>query len=152
MGSEMCIRDRYNPAAITSGTMMSCWGDPTDVTTSISVEVGGDCDDSTDKAHRDRPEGPGDLVGLYLHGDMADCETCLDGLDNNCDGSIDCADPACAPCFVGQGLGCGGGSESPCAQGGCSAPYQNGKERMYRSLILIMIAFVVSIFRRRENT
>ena len=90
-------------------------------------------------------------MGLYLYGDMADCDTCLDGIDNNCDGAIDCADPACAPCFVGQGVGCGGGEESPCAQGGCASPDQSGKERMYRSLGLIMMAMLISIIRRRET-
>ena len=113
---------RYNPEAISGGTMMSCWGDPTDPTDNFNEEVGGDCADNDSDAHRDNPEGPGDLVGLYLYGDMADCDTCLDGIDNNCDGAIDCADPACAPCFVGQGVGCGGGEESPCSQGGCASP------------------------------
>ena len=101
---------RYNPEAIDGGTLMSCWGDPTDPTAKFSEEVGGDCADDDSSAHRDMPEGPGDLVGLYLYGEMADCDTCLDGIDNNCDGAIDCADPACAPCFVGQGVGCGGGA------------------------------------------
>ena len=142
---------RYNPEAIDGGTMMSCWGDPTDPTARFNEDVGGDCDDTDPNAHRDNPEGPGDLVGLYLYGDMADCDTCLDGIDNNCDGAIDCADPACAPCFVGQGVGCGGGEESPCAQGGCASPDQTGKESMYRSLGLIMMAMIISIIRRREK-
>ena len=142
---------RYNPESIDGGTMMSCWGDPTDATAKFNEEVGGDCSDTDPNAHRDNPEGPGDLVGLYLYGDMADCDTCLDGIDNNCDGAIDCADPACAPCFVGQGVGCGGGEESPCSQGGCASPDQSGKERMYRSLGLIMMAMIISIIRRREK-
>jgi hypothetical protein len=142
---------RYNPESIDGGTMMSCWGDPTDPTAKFNVEVGGDCADDDASAHRDNPEGPGDLVGLYLYGDMADCDTCLDGIDNNCDGAIDCEDPACAPCFVGQGVGCGGGKDSPCAQGGCASPDQSGKERMYRSLGLIMMAMIISIIRRRET-
>ena len=79
---------RFNPIAITGGTMMSCWGDPTDPTTPLSEQVGGDCNDEDGRTHRDNPEGPGDLVGLFLDGTMADCSTCLDGIDNNCDGSL----------------------------------------------------------------
>jgi hypothetical protein len=142
---------RYNPAPIDDGTMMSCWGDPSDETTKLNERVGGDCNDDNNEAHRDIPEGPGDLVGIYLYGETADCSTCLDGIDNNCDGAIDCADPACAPCFVGQGVGCGGGADSPCSQGGCSSPDQGGQDRLYKSIALIMMALVVSRIRRREN-
>jgi hypothetical protein len=142
---------RYYPETISDGTLMSCWGDPTDTTSQIKKDVGGDCNDESADSHRDQPEGPGDLVGLYLYGDLEDCSTCLDGLDNNCDGAIDCADPTCAPCFVGQGVGCGGGTESPCAQGGCSTPDQNLEERRYRSFGLIMMALLISLLRRRED-
>ena len=129
---------------------MSCWGDATDPTSEISNETGGDCNDESAAAHRDNAEGPGDLIGLYLNGKLADCDTCLDGIDNNCDGNIDCADPACAQCFVGQGVGCGGGAESPCSQGGCSAPdYTNG-ERLYRSGLLLMVA-LFGLYRRRKD-
>ena len=137
---------RFNPLPIVDGTMMSCWGDPTDSASETSVETGGDCDDVSSLAHRDNAEGPGDLISLYLDGTLADCSTCLDGVDNNCDGLTDCEDPACAQCFVGQGFGCQGG-KSPCAQGGCSASIDSG-DRLYRSLLLISIAIVA--FRRRQ--
>jgi len=39
---------------------------------------------------------------------------CGDGLDNDCDGTIDCADPGCL------GLGCGGG-RGCCSNGSCAA-------------------------------
>jgi hypothetical protein len=142
---------RFNPESITGGTMMSCWGDPTDPTTALSEQTGGDCNDEDSTAHRDNPEGPGDLVGLFLDGTMADCSTCLDGIDNNCDGNIDCADPACAQCFVGQGVGCGGGAESPCMQSGCSTPYGKGNQRLYRSLVLIMLALGIGLYRRKNS-
>lgn len=141
---------RFNPEPITYGTMMSCWGDPTDATAELSVETGGDCNDEAKRSHRDWPEGPGDLVGLYQNGTLADCSTCLDGLDNNCDGAIDCADPSCARCFVGQGVGCGGGSESPCAQGGCSAPAPSGNQRMYSSIALFILSLCAVSYRRRK--
>ena len=106
-------------------------------------------DHRQERAHRDNPEGPGDLVGLFLDGTMADCSTCLDGIDNNCDGNIDCADPACAQCFVGQGVGCGGGADSPCMQSGCSTQYGKGNERLYQSFILITLALGIALYRRR---
>ena len=59
-----------------------------DTSVETSVESGGDCDDTSGSSHRDNAEGPGDLIGLYLDGTLADCSTCLDGLDNNCDGSL----------------------------------------------------------------
>ncbi|MEC7985968.1 MAG: MopE-related protein [Myxococcota bacterium] len=142
---------RFNAEPITGGTLMSCWGDPTDPTQSLSTKTGGDCNDDDALSHRDNAEGPGDLIGLYLTGTMADCSTCLDGIDNNCDGNIDCADPACAQCFVGQGVGCGGGAESPCMQSGCSTPSTIGNQRLYRSLVLIMLALGVGVYRRRRN-
>ena len=142
---------RYNPEAIDGGTMMSCW----------------------ETQRIQRPSLVKKLVGIvrmiiqvpieiclkvqviwlvYISTEkMADCDTCLDGIDNNCDGAMNCADPACAPCFVGQGVGCGGGAESPCAQGGCASPDQSGKERMYRSFGLIMMAMFITIIRRREK-
>ncbi|MEL6347032.1 MAG: hypothetical protein AAFV53_28215 [Myxococcota bacterium] len=95
---------RFNPEAINSGTLLECWGDPTDPTEAISDKTGGDCNNDESGAHRDNPEGPDDLIGLYIDA-PASCDTCLDGIDNNCDGSIDCADPACALfCRAGGGL------------------------------------------------
>jgi hypothetical protein len=52
--------------------------------------------------------------------DLAACDRCLDGIDINCDGTLDCQDPTCAACFVGQGAGCAD-ADSPCAAGGCTA-------------------------------
>ncbi|MEC8380306.1 MAG: putative metal-binding motif-containing protein [Myxococcota bacterium] len=141
---------RFNPEPIVFGTVMSCWGNPTDPTSSISSETGGDCNDEVKRAHRDLSEGPGDLVGQYQNGELTDCATCLDGIDNNCDGAIDCADPACARCFVGQGVGCGGGTESPCAQGGCSAPAPSGTQRMYNSIALFILSLCAVSYRRRK--
>ena len=110
---------RFNPTEVVSGTLRECWGDPQAVSTITLSDVGGDCADGNTGASRDEPEGPGDLIGIY-NGDPAECSACLDGIDNNCDGQIDCEDPSCAPCFVGHGLGCAA-EGSPCQGAGCEA-------------------------------
>ncbi len=116
---------RYSPEAMLEGVFAGCWGEPEPGSKAlaevISEDVGGDCSDSENLSNRGKVEGPDDLLGLYLDPEApGDCSLCLDGIDNNCNGLVDCAEPACARCFVGQGTGCGGGSESPCSQGGCS--------------------------------
>jgi MYXO-CTERM domain-containing protein len=80
---------------------------------------------------------------------VADCGTCLDGIDNNCDGQIDCADPACAPCFVGQGVGCGGGDQSPCAGAGCSA---RPSTSAHRGLVLGLVGLLGLLLRRPRRS
>jgi hypothetical protein len=112
---------RFSPEAVSVGILYGCW-DPVELDERAGQSVGGDCSDGRGTANREEPEGPGDLVALYS-GEMADlaaCDRCLDGIDNNCDGTLDCQDPTCAACFVGQGAGCAD-ADSPCAAGGCTA-------------------------------
>ncbi len=111
---------RYNPTQLGSETLYGCWGDPSIQGLEadfMNIDVvGGDCIESIgeknaapDEINRGMAEGPADLMGLY-DGALANCDSCLDGLDNNCNGLADSEDPTCKPCFVGQGygLGCGG--------------------------------------------
>jgi hypothetical protein len=144
--------DRYEVEPALSETFLTCWGDPRDPTDSITDQTGGDCDDSSEtgaQAHRDLPEGPDDLLGLYL--DMAvSCSTCLDGIDNNCDGNVDCADPACARCFIGQGVGCSRG-DTPCAQSGCSNGTPQGGALIDRFFAAAVLALFAVLYRRRET-
>jgi hypothetical protein len=111
---------RYTVSAVTDGNLMGCWGDPTQGVDRIDYLTGGDCDNADATANRFEAEGPGDLLGVFYNLEM-DCSTCLDGVDNNCDGQIDCADPGCAACFVGQGFGVGGGTDESCGKLGCSS-------------------------------
>lgn len=114
------LAGRFAPVGITGGTVVECWGDLGTAAAREKSSSGGDCADGDRDAHRDLPEGPGDLLAYTLgDGEPVDCSTCLDGIDNNCDGRIDCADPACAACFVGQGMGCSGPSPCP-GSGGCA--------------------------------
>jgi hypothetical protein len=103
-----------------AGAVMTCWGDPR--AEAIRTQTGGDCDDTTNDASRDLAEGPNDLVLAY-NGLNGDCGRCVDGIDNNCDGQTDCADPTCSVCFVGQGQGCAGTRDAcgdAAAGGGCT--------------------------------
>ncbi|MEL6345918.1 MAG: putative metal-binding motif-containing protein, partial [Myxococcota bacterium] len=145
--------DRYQVASGHEETYLTCWGDPTASTNDISDQTGGDCDDSDEtgrQANRDIPEGPGDLLGLYLNA-PADCSTCLDGIDNNCDGNIDCADPACARCFVGQGVGCSRGDDAPCAQAGCAIATPQGGAFLDRLFAAALLSLFAVLYRRRER-
>jgi hypothetical protein len=114
--------NRYDPVTAPEGLYIGCWGDPrirgVEPLRQFNV-TGGDCDDTEEGggANRDQSEGPGDLLGVF-NDDIAACDTCTDGIDNNCNGLADCAEPACARCFVGQGVGCGAGV---CSSGGCSS-------------------------------
>ncbi len=141
--------DRFDLEPLTTGTVGWCWGDPTEGVNRVSERTGGDCADDASKAHRDAAEGPADLMGLLDPDGPADCDTCLDGIDNNCDGQVDCADPACAPCFVGQGVGCGGGDQAPCAGAGCWTG-RGANTSEHRGLVLLCIAFFAAMVRRRE--
>jgi uncharacterized protein (TIGR03382 family) len=108
---------RFSPETA-AGIVMGCWGDPR--IESISDETGGDCNDASRASHRDLPEGPYDIVSLW-EGEQGDCSRCLDGIDNNCDGLADCADPSCDVCYVGQGRGCAGFRDACAVDGsGCS--------------------------------
>ena len=139
--------DRYDAEAFTDGTVAWCWGDPTEGVEDINQETGGDCSDTDNLSHRDLAEGPGDLLGQLDPNGGADCTTCLDGLDNNCDGFIDCEDPACAACFVGQGSGCS--SDSPCAGGGCAVA--SASDRKSRRAALVVALWLVAVLARRRE-
>ncbi len=140
---------RYNPTVMTEGLLSGCWGSPEDlgnqtVGSAISDVTGGDCNDNRFGANRGQAEGPDDLVGVF-YGEPADCATCLDGLDNNCNGLIDCGEPACARCFVGQGYGCGGGSQSPCTQGGCTVANTPSERRRAPGGGLLLLVGLASL-------
>jgi len=129
---------RFTPRLAT-GAVMTCWGDPRDGLRTIDETVGGDCADDRGMANRDTPEGPDDLLGLYL-GEGGDCSQCTDGIDNNCDGRIDCEDPSCAVCFVGVGRGCNG-LKDPCNPdadgGGCQSSPMDGVAPIFGVLLLL---------------
>ncbi|MFH1466856.1 MAG: hypothetical protein ABIO70_20905 [Pseudomonadota bacterium] len=126
---------------------MSCRTRPPSTTPVDKREVGGDCDNEEEGANRGETEGPNDLLGLYW-GEPADCSTCLDGIDNNCNGLMDCAEPACADCFIGQGVGCGGGGDSPCLDAGCAAS-RAGRQLPGTALALALMALAGAVVRWR---
>ncbi len=100
--------DRFSPEVLsTHDTLLTCWGDPRDGDAFEidfdKADIGGDCAGGS----RDKAEGPADLVALATG--AQDCSVCADGKDNNCNGLIDEEDGGCDPCFVNQGLACGGG-------------------------------------------
>jgi len=145
--------DRFEAETAHNDTFLTCWGDPREPTDTLSDFTGGDCDDTNatgSSANRDNAEGPDDLIGLYL-GAPADCSTCLDGIDNNCDGNVDCADPACARCFVGQGVGCSRGEDAPCAQAGCAIATPKGGAFLDRFFAAAVLALFAVLYRRRER-
>jgi PKD repeat protein len=140
---------RFSPAAVSTGILYGCW-DPVEVDAREGQTVGGDCSDSQDGANREQPEGPGDLMALYSPelAELASCDRCLDGIDNNCDGTLDCADPTCASCFVGQGRGCAD-ADSPCAQAGCAAT-PRGPLLPTGAAVLGLSLFAAGLRRRRR--
>ena len=144
---------RYDPEPMLSALLAGCWGDPdpgadalADV---ISSRTGGDCADGDVDANRGAAEGPDDLLGIY-QGEPASCDTCTDGRDNNCNGLMDCAEPACARCFVGQGSGCGGGDQSPCAEGGCASAPRGLRDPGALALLGVALISAASRMRRRR--
>ena len=142
---------RHNVSVVTEGSLMGCWGDPTDGIDQIDATTGGDCDNNDPLATRYNPEGPGDLYGRFWDMEL-DCSTCLDGVDNNCDGQTDCADPGCAACFVGQGFGVGGGSDASCAQLGCSSTGLSRSQTLGGLAMAFLALGLVGAGRRRRKT
>lgn len=141
---------RHNVSVVTEGSLMGCWGDPTDGVDQIDASTGGDCDNADPLATRYNPEGPGDLYGRFWDLEL-DCSTCLDGVDNNCDGQTDCADPGCAACFVGQGFGVGGGTDASCAQLGCSSTGLSRSQTLGGLALAFLALGLVGAGRRRRR-
>ncbi len=147
---------RYHPEVMSEGLLSGCWGDSEDLNNRdlsevISDVTGGDCDDSNVGVHRGQSEGPDDLLGIF-YDDPGSCSSCVDGLDNNCNGLTDCAEPACALCFAGHGFGCGDSSESPCTRGGCNVTTTPAERRRAPGgglIILAGLATLVGGFRMR---
>ena len=146
---------RFSPRTVDGGgTLVGCWGDPRLTSDFVNgaetIEtVGGDCKSEAaskkdrfdpTKAHRGMSEGPSDLMATYA-GTPVDCSTCLDAVDNNCDGLIDQEDPACARCFVGQGYGCG-----------CSAGPNVGTLRATSTAAMALAGLLAALARRRKRT
>jgi len=144
----------FTPAGFTAGTIQKCWGDLSLAEHAQEERTGGDCSDGTTNANRDLSEGPWDLRAQYdltAFGDELSpltCDLCLDGIDNNCDGSIDCEDPSCAPCFVGIGGGCYAAG-SPCAPG-CGANLTSPKQDAQPLAVLFALLITGTLTRRRK--
>ena len=139
--------DRFNPVAISEGTIGECWGS-SDEYDSDTQATGGDCDDSAAGVNRGVSEGPYDVLAT-LSGEEVDCSQCTDGLDNNCDGLLDCDDPTCSVCFVGVGTGCGG--EGTCSTGGCAT----GADKRAKEAALPLwglLALAAARIRRKHST
>lgn len=117
----------------------------------VSDDVGGDCEGGS-AANRDEPEGPDDLLAVYLD-EPVSCDTCLDNIDNNCNGLTDCEDPGCAICFVGQGVGCGSSSESPCRDAaGCSSVAARPSSRWPLTGLAAGLVTIAGLFARRRRS
>ncbi len=121
----------------------------------IDLSSGGDCDDGRRSVHRDRTEGPEDLLSYVLvesgsvlprafvqsPNSPLDCAVCADDLDNDCDGLIDGADPGCETCVSG---GCSD----------CSASVTPASRRaagLATSLILLLLGAQRSSGARRRR-
>ena len=147
---------RYEPILVDT-VMAGCWDEdvdkalaeqqPPSVPLALDT-VGGDCSEGSGSANRDQVEGSDDLYGVFFDLER-DCANCLDGVDNNCNGLTDCEDPACADCFVGQGMGCGAAG-SPCAQTGCAAAGGRSREEGVAAMLLLLIC-LARIVRRQER-
>ena len=74
------------------------------------------------------------VLGWY-EGLTVSCGTCVDGIDNNCDGRVDQDDPACSQCFVGWGFSCA------CESGSGGPPPGS---------VWFVVAALVGLRRRRE--
>ena len=154
--------NRFGPLAHTEGLLLGCWGDEVldgfeeAVTGGV---VGGDCADADlpeaepapegelDAQNRGRYEGPDDLLAVF-DGRPIDCDVCTDGIDNNCNETIDCLEPACARCYVGQSSG-GCGADA-CRVGGCSSTSTGGIQST-GALSLLMLMLGLGWRRRRED-
>ena len=139
--------NRYQPSSFTGGTLAGCWGDPRPIDTDRPVDsleniglTGGDCAENNVLANRGLTEGPEDLLALYL-GTPTSCDTCLDQIDNNCNGLIDAAEPACARCFVSQGYGCAG----------CSGTATSSTFGTTPTWVPLMLGMLLMGIRRREQ-
>jgi MYXO-CTERM domain-containing protein len=154
--------NRFSPLAHTDGLLLGCWGDEVlsgfEETTTGSI-VGGDCADADaleaepslegvlEAQNRGRYEGPDDLLAVF-DGRAVDCDVCTDGIDNNCNGTIDCLEPACARCYVGQSSG-GCGADA-CSVGGCSSSSTGGIQST-GAMSLLMLMLGLGWRRRRED-
>ena len=56
---------RFEPEAMTTGTLGHCWGDPSDRFDNVSQETGGDCSDDSRAANRDMLEARRFVGGLF---------------------------------------------------------------------------------------
>ncbi len=134
---------RFSPVAATTGILSGCWEeDDTDETT------GGDCADGASTANREGVEGPADLL-VTFYGLDPECDSCLDGVDNNCNQLVDCEEPACAACFAGNGLGCAS-SDSPCGQSGCAASGSSLRTGPFSGLMASLTLLVLAAASRRR--
>ena len=139
---------RFSPTPASSGILSGCWADNVEDTS--LHPTGGDCADSTQGVNREEVEGPQDLLVAWY--DLTpECATCLDGIDNNCDGLTDCEDPSCGVCFAGTGYGCAD-SASPCGKSGCaSAPPASGRREMKSAGLVAAFSLMVAMLRRRRQ-
>jgi len=146
---------RYDPEAI-EAVMTGCWEE--DIAGALAQlrppsdpvaydYTGGDCVNEIGDANRGESEGPDDLLGQFFN-EAPDCRTCIDGVDNNCNGLTDCEDPACAECFIGQGVGCAA-SGSPCSETGCSTSGDSNEVKTSGAILAFLwLAAMTRIWRR----
>lgn len=134
---------RFTPVSAANGILSGCWAED-----DADEITGGDCVDASGATNREGVEGPADLLVAFYELDP-ECDSCLDGVDNNCNSLIDCDEPACAACFAGNGLGCAS-SDSPCGQAGCAA--SAGSRRLGDlggSFLGLALMALATTFRRR---
>ncbi len=151
------FRSRVHPS---DQHLHGCWssgGESAAAPPSVNIDLssGGDCDDGRRSVHRDRTEGPEDLLSYVLvesgsvlprafvqsPNSPLDCAVCADDLDNDCDGLIDGADPGCETCVSG---GCSD----------CSASVTPASRRaagLATSLILLLLGAQRSSGARRRR-
>ena len=106
-----------------AGNLAGCWLDVDAGSAALAdVSTGGDCDDEDPRVHRERREGPWDVVNQYFGADGS-CDPCLDDIDNNCDGFVDMDDASCQPCdpLIGCACGTSRASSTPAAVSCCFA-------------------------------
>ncbi len=135
--------NRFSPEAAPVGLLSGCWPEE-----DADEVTGGDCADGGPSANREGVEGPADLL-VTFYGLDPECDTCLDGVDNNCNGLIDCDEPACVACFAGAGLGCAADG-SPCAQAGCAASGVSRRDADPRGILAVFAVFALASTVRRR--